>query len=304
MHLKEFQERARKTDQTRGDATESDPRTPTRHEVVPLLGLVGEVGGLLGEYKKRLRDGETHRSFPEEVAEELGDILWYVANVAGKFGLGLEAIAADNLRKVSDRWLRPEGSRRLYDEELPTSQQLPRKFKYRFEERLVEGVSKVVMVDLLRDVDTGNPLTDNAYDDDGYRFHDVMHLAFAALLGWSPVLRKLLRNPTHKVIENRTPAEVDDAEDGGRGQVVEEAIVAAAYVYASEHGFLHGIEAVDWQLLRHIGKMTGKLEVGDRSTWEWNETLLRGFAVWRDLRDHNGGTVVGDLERGTIEFRL
>ena len=64
------------------------------------------------------------------------------------------------------------------------------------------------------------------------------------------------------MIENRTPAEVDDTEDGGRGQVVEEAIVAAAYVYASEHGFLRGIEAVDWHLLRHIGKMTGKLEVG------------------------------------------
>ena len=194
MHLKEFQERARATDQTRGEGGEGDPRTPTRPEVVPLLGLVGEVGGLLGEYKKRLRDGETHRSFPEEVAEELGDILWYVANVADKFGLDLEAIAADNLRKVSDRWLRPEGRRRLYDEELPVRQRLPRKFEYRFEERLVKGVSKVVMVDLLRGADRGNPLTDNAYDDDGYRFHDVMHLAFAALLGWSPVLRKLLRN--------------------------------------------------------------------------------------------------------------
>ena len=301
MHIREFQERARRTDQTRGQGTDGDLRTPARHEVVPLLGLVGEVGGLLGEYKKRLRDGETHRSFPEEVAEELGDILWYVANVADKFGLNLEDVAADNLRKVADRWLRPEGRRRLYDEALPGRQRLPRKFEYRFEERLVEGVRKVVMVDLLRRADTGNPLTDNAYDDDGYRFHDVMHLAFAALLGWSPVLRKLLRND--KVIENRTPVDVDDVEDGGRGQVIEEGIVAAAYGYASEHGFLHGVEAVDWQLLRHIGKMAGRLEVGDRSTWEWNEALLRGFAVWRELRDHNGGTVVGDLERGTIEFR-
>ena len=165
MHLKEFQERARTTDQTRREGTDSDPKTPTRHEVVPLLGLVGEVGGLLGEYKKRLRDGETHRSFPEDVAEELGDILWYVANVADKFGLDLEAIAADNLRKVSNRWLRTEGRRRLYDEELPIRQRLPRTFEYRFEERLLRGVSKVVMVDVLRGVDTGNPLTDNAYDD-------------------------------------------------------------------------------------------------------------------------------------------
>ena len=301
MNLKDYQERARRTDQSPLESAEGDLRTPKRHDVVPLLGLVGEVGGLLGEYKKRLRDGETHRSFPDEVAEELGDILWYVANVADKFGLDLEAIAEDNLRKVSDRWLRPGQQRHLYDAGLPVRQQLPRKFEYRFEKRCVEGISKVIMVDRLRGTDTGNALTDNAYEDDGYRFHDVMHLAFAALLGWSPVLRKLLRN--EKRITNRIPVEVDNAEDGGRGQVVEEAIVAAAYVYASEHGFLRGIEVVDWQLLRHITKMTQKLEVRDRSTWEWNEVLLRGFSVWADLRDHNGGTVVGDLERGTIEFR-
>ena len=301
MHLKDYQERARKTDQSRKDGGDGDPRMPQRHDVVPLLGLVGEVGGLLGEYKKRLRDGETHRSFPDEVAEELGDILWYVANVADKFGLDLETIAEDNLKKVSDRWLRPAEQRHLYDDALPVCEQLPRKFEYRFEERRVKGVSKMVMVDGVRGADTGAALTDNAYEDDGYRFHDVMHLAFASLLGWSPVLRKLLRN--EKLIKHRTPAEVDEAEDGGRGQVVEEAIVAAAYVYASEHGFLKGIEVVDWQLLRHITKMTRKLEVGDRSTWAWNEALVRGFAVWRALRDRNGGTVVGDLERGTIEFR-
>ena len=37
----------------------------------------------------------------------------------------------------------------------------------------------------------GNDLMDNAYEDDGYRFHDVFHLACAAVLGWSPVLRAL-----------------------------------------------------------------------------------------------------------------
>jgi hypothetical protein len=38
----------------------------------------------------------------------------------------------------------------------------------------------------------GDDLTDNARDDDGYRFHDVMHLANVANLGWSPVLRKMM----------------------------------------------------------------------------------------------------------------
>ena len=52
--------------------------------IVPMLGLAGETGQLLSEYKKHLRDGEAHRLFKERVSEELGDLLWYMANVASK----------------------------------------------------------------------------------------------------------------------------------------------------------------------------------------------------------------------------
>ncbi|MDE0302673.1 MAG: nucleotide pyrophosphohydrolase [Gammaproteobacteria bacterium] len=300
MDFKEYQKISGKTDQTLKEEASEDPRQPYRHDVVPLLGLVGEVGGLLGEYKKRLRDGNIHRNFSDEVAEELGDIMWYVANVANKFNLDLDEIATNNLKKVQDRWLPPDGARPLYDSDLPVRQQIPRQFSYRFEERSENDRTVVVMHDELREIKTGDELTDNAYKDDGYRFHDVMHLAFAAKLGWSPVLRKLLRD--EDIIENR-PSPLDEAEDGGRGRVVEEAIVAAAYAYASEHEFLEGIEEIDWELLRHIKKMTQQLEVKDRSTWEWSEALLQGFMVWRKLHEQKGGTVIGDLEEGTLEFK-
>jgi len=234
------------------------------------------------------------------VAEELGDILWYVANVASKFGLSLEEIARDNLEKVEDRWRPSDGERVFYDRELPVEQQMPRCFEYRFEESSVDGVQRLVLVDESGGEATGDPLTDNAYEDDGYRFHDVLHLAFAACLGWSPVLRKLLRKRGR--IVNRTPSALDNAEDGGRAQVIEEAIVAAAYVYAADHNFLEGIDTIDWRLLRHIKQMTSHVEVNNRSTWEWNEAILRGFAVWRGLRHYGGGSVRGDLEKGTIEF--
>ena len=59
--------------------------------IVPMLGLAGETGQLLSEYKKHLRDGEAHRLFKERVSEELGDLLWYIANVASKFDLTLVA---------------------------------------------------------------------------------------------------------------------------------------------------------------------------------------------------------------------
>lgn len=302
MDFAEYQQRARLTDQNpkTGDTSGDSVRDPHRHDVIPLLGLVGEVGGLLGEYKKLLRDGATHRKFRDEVAEELGDVLWYLANVATKFDLSLADIAAENLAKVEDRWRDPGKKRRLYDEDSPASQQLPRAFEYAFEDRVGEGGTKLVLVDRATGRPTGDPLTDNAYEDDGYRFHDVLHLAFAACLGWSPVLRKLLRK--RKQIEHRAPREVDEVEDGGRAQVVEEAIVAASYVYAANHEYLAGVDSVDWQLLRHIKQLTGHVEVRNRTVKEWNDTLLRGFAVWRELRVHGGGVVRGDLTAGTLEF--
>ncbi len=78
MNFDDFQKQAAETDQNPGMAQHIEPGStpdPTRAEVIPLLGMVGEVGSLLGEYKKLLRDGETHRRFKDEVAEELGDIL-------------------------------------------------------------------------------------------------------------------------------------------------------------------------------------------------------------------------------------
>jgi len=55
----------------------------------------------------------------------------------------------------------------------------------------------------------GDPLTDNAFDDDRYRFPDVFHLAFAAVLRWSPVTRRLLgykRRSQPKIDEVETAA--------------------------------------------------------------------------------------------------
>ena len=304
MNFDEYQRRATVTDQNPRPASElagvAAPTGPHRHEVIPLLGLVGEVGSLLAEYKKQLRDGATHRKFRDEVAEELGDILWYVSNVASKFDLSLEEIVSANLAKVEDRWRAPLQRRSLYDEAFDPAQRLPRQFEYVFEHHLVDGVTKLAIIDRRNGGATGDPLTDNAYEDDGYRYHDIVHLAFAACLGWSPVWRKLLRK--QKRVVNRIPREIADAEDGGRAQVIEEAIVAAAYVYAADHAFLEGLPSVDWHLLRHIRQLTANLEVRNVSTWEWNDVLLRSFAVWRQLRANSGGIVRGDLVAGTIEF--
>lgn len=300
MNFKEYQLRARVTDQNPEITWAKDGPTkePRRHNVIPLIGLVGEVGGLLSEYKKMLRDGALHETFPEQVAEELGDILWYVATVATKFGLDLEKIAKENIAKTESRWHEPGAKRKLYDQDLPENQQLPRTFSYTFSHR--ESDQRLVITDSRTGQNLGAALRDNAYEDDGYRFHDILHLAFAVHLGWSPVWRKLLRDSN--LIVKRTPASTDDAEDGGRPQVIEEGIVHAAYVYADQHNFMEGVTAVDWQLLRHITQMTAKLEVKDRTGWEWNKALIDGFRIWQKLRENNGGVVTGNLLENTLTF--
>ena len=98
MELSLYQTQAQKTDRTGADQDEDGTRAMT----IPMLGLAGEAGALLSEFKKHLRDGESHRMFRTRVCEELGDILWYLANVATKFDLTLDEVAARNLEKSTD----------------------------------------------------------------------------------------------------------------------------------------------------------------------------------------------------------
>ena len=80
--------------------TDRNPAIDEEGMMIPLLGLAGEAGELLTEYKKFLRDGESHVLFKEQFAEELGDLLWYLTNVATKFGLSLTKIAQNNLTDI------------------------------------------------------------------------------------------------------------------------------------------------------------------------------------------------------------
>jgi NTP pyrophosphatase (non-canonical NTP hydrolase) len=65
------------------------------------LGL-GEAGEVQGKVKKIIRDGPAGPSY-EDVAKELGDLLWYVANLAGVLGYNLSDIAGMNIDKLFDR---------------------------------------------------------------------------------------------------------------------------------------------------------------------------------------------------------
>ena len=71
----------------------------------PTLGLVGEAGELANKVKKILRDrnGRIDGDARHEIALELGDVLWYVADLAGAIGYSLSSIAEMNEAKLRAR---------------------------------------------------------------------------------------------------------------------------------------------------------------------------------------------------------
>lgn len=263
--------------------------------VIPLLGLAGEAGTLLSEYKKRLRDGGSHAEYEALVAEELGDVLWYLANLASKFNLSLSEIAEANLYKVNDRW-NPERRTTppFFDDLSPESEQLPRTFEVSFTQRRIGGRTQAVVHYEGRPF--GQPLSDAAGIEDGYRFHDVLHLAFATFLAWSPVTRRNLD------CKRRSDPFIDETQDGGRALVIEEAAAAYAYAYARRHNLLEGIGAVDFSTLRTIRDLTAPFEVSGRTSVEWQAAIVEGFRIFRLLLSHGGGVVKGSLIDRTMEF--
>ena len=76
--------------------------------IYPTLGLANEAGEVAGKIKKIFRDkdgiiGETER---EALKAELGDVLWYLAQVATELDLAFDEIAEYNIAKLLDRQAR------------------------------------------------------------------------------------------------------------------------------------------------------------------------------------------------------
>ncbi len=71
----------------------------------PTLGLCGEAGEVADKVKKVIRDqgGRFSAASLEALSLELGDVLWYVAQLATELGLDLETIARANLEKLASR---------------------------------------------------------------------------------------------------------------------------------------------------------------------------------------------------------
>ena len=284
VRLDEYQDLAAATDQR-----------PNPNDVsFPLLGLAGEVGSLVAEYKKHVRGDALPEQFVNEAREDLGDLLWYVAALARTLNVPLSAIAQSNLRKTSAAWGAKLPPPPNYDGHFPEDQRLPRSFVISFHSHKSEGLHRVSMY--LGTSAVGDSLDDNSYVEDFYRFHDAFHLASAAVLGWSPIMRQLLRR------KRKLSPEIDRIEDGARARAIEEGLSAYVFSVASKYDYFKGVSRVDWDLLKAARKMTEHLEVCDQPHIAWQSTFLQAYDVWRALIHHDGGAVECDLDKRRLRF--
>lgn len=272
-------------------AEETELQSSHDHVSFTLHGLVGEVGVLTAEYKKHLRDRSAFEYFKERAFEELGDLLWYSASLATSLELDLDSIASANLRKVRARWSPSAEHREDFDAGAPEDQSFPRRFVVDFSTN-----GRIVQIHDEHGQQVGNDLDDNSADDDGYRYHDIFHLANAAVLGWSPVLRSLLG------LKRKYSEAIDSAEDGARAIFTEEGVVAVIFRHAEKHGFFEGMQHVESELLSFVNIGVAGLEVGRRPAADWEAAILQGFEVFRQLKTAGSGRVRCDLDLASISM--
>ena len=208
--------------------------------------------------------------------------------------LAFSDVARGNLRKARGAFLEPQAVDLVgldFDNTFGIEEQLPREFKIRVNQR---GSGKSYLQ--WNGVFIGDPLTDNIADRDGYRFHDVFHFSYMAVLHWSPVIRALIK---HKRKSNPS---YDEEQDSGRAIVVEEGLAAWIFSKAKELNFFENQEKVSLGILKTISEFVSGYEVEKCPLKLWEKAILEGYAVFRQLKANQGGWIVGNRELRTITY--
>lgn len=255
------------------------------HVQASLLKLAGTVGTLISH--RRSSSGN------DVLAADLRSILSQLVSASTDAQISLADAAHENLDKLLARWpIQSTWGPLLDAADLPT-EQFPRLMQIRFEERRVG--SQLFVFQSMNGVYIGDRLTDNRSEDDDYRFHDIFHLAFAGIIGWSPVLRSILN------VRRRSRPEVDEAQDGARAKIIEEGISNWVFAHGLRHDAFENIDSLDFSLLKTIGQMVKGYEADRLPPWMWERAILEGFRIFRYLREHRGGLVTADLEARRLQ---
>lgn len=96
MNFDEYQKESRKTAQYPDLG---------KNYLYPVLGLCGESGEVAEKFKKLIRDKNNVLTddYKAEIKKELGDIIWYIAQIATELGISFDDIAKTNIEKIMSR---------------------------------------------------------------------------------------------------------------------------------------------------------------------------------------------------------
>jgi len=198
-----------------------------------------------------------------------------------------------NIEKTEGRFMQPTNSSLInFDKDFPKDERLPTKFKIKINERK-NGKTYLK----LNGVFVGDPLTDNIKDSDGYRFHDVFHMANAAILHWSPTFRSLIK---HK---RKSDLLVDETQDSGRAIVIEEGLSAWIFSIAKKSNYFEGQNRLSFDVLKNIQHFVAGYEVEKCPLRLWEKAILDSYKVFRKLKKHNGGIVIGNRNKRTLRYK-
>jgi hypothetical protein len=258
-----------------------------------LLGIISESGAVLYRYQKFVRGKlRINRISPNKI----GTILWYLADIATNFQTSFANVASINVKKVSELFGELPVFQGLFDEEYPWDEQFPRNLSIYFYNYEHDDKNKKFCKLYCNNVFIGDRLDDNSLVGDGYRFHDAIHLAHMAILGWSPVLRSLLN------LKRKSKPQIDNSQDGARAIIIEEAIVALNFQYAKSKDYFRDNNNISTRHLKQIKNLIQDLEVSECPMSQWKKTVIDGFKVYNQLVKKNGGLVCIDLNKRTITY--
>ncbi|EIK43216.1 hypothetical protein O59_004009 [Cellvibrio sp. BR] len=255
-------------------------------ELMPLDEALMELGYTAG---KLLKTDKALPIFRENMIEFARLYIRAIQSI----NLSFAKIVKGNLIKALGRFSIPE-ARFLpdFDSQFSEEEQLPRKFEIYITQRK-SGQSYLRW----NGVFIGQPLTDNIRDPDGYRFHDVFHLAYAAILHWSPTFRALIKQ------KRKSNPLFDEAQDGGRAIVVEEGLTAWLFAYSKGLDYFEGHDGISLDVLKTIQKFVHGYEVEKCPLKLWEDAILKGYSIFRQVKENNGGIIIGDRENRTISYR-
>ncbi len=250
-------------------------------------------------------------------------MLWYAAAVPTACGLDLEDIAHANLVRARDRYPRQRAEAGhadlpVFDAGYPDRERFPRRVTVAVAGRVLEPCRKAAVLRLVSaepdafpdgpvsiggklhgfrvGAELGDPLTDNSRGMDAYRFHDAIHLGFMAVLGWSPVMRSLLR------LKRKSSPEADECEDGARAIFAEEGLAAVLSRLAPGRTGFSNQASIDGDVIQVARAASTGLESEAVPGWLWRAAICQGFRAMHLLRENDGGYLVADLDARELAY--